>query len=301
MDQFRDLEAKITAAGIPCAVNEPMRNHTSFKIGGPAALYCVPQNVQQVQQVRTLCEQAQVKYAFLGRGTNVLFEDEGYNGVIVHIGECLGDISVQGNIISAGAGAQLSKVCVEAANSGLTGLEFAFGIPGGVGGAVFMNAGAYNGEMKDVLRDVTFLDDRGREVTLSAQDLSLGYRTSAFAYMPWFIVSATFALQPGNVEDIRALMTRYAHSRAEKQPLDMPSAGSAFKRPEGAYASALIDQCGLRGYAVGGAAVSEKHCGFVVNTGSATCADVICLTDVVSKIVKEQTGFLLEREIRIIQ
>lgn len=287
--------------GVPCARKEPMARHTSFKIGGPAEIYCTPKNAQQVQEIRNKCAELDVRTYFLGKGTNVLFADRGYDGVIIRIGESFGEIQVQDNVVKAGAGASLAKVCLAAADAGLAGMEFAFGIPGCVGGAVYMNAGAYNGEMKDILRDVTFLDENGHEITLEADALSLGYRTSAFAYMPWCILSASFRLVPGNTGEIRDKMSEYARRRAEKQPLDVPSAGSTFKRPEGAYASALIDQCGLRGYAVGDAAISEKHCGFVVNKGNATCADVLCLTDVVTKIVKEQTGFTLEKEIRVVE
>ena len=188
-----------------------------------------------------------------------------------------------------------------AAEAGLARLEIAYGIPGCVGGGVYMNAGAYGGEMKDILENATFFDDQLREVTLSAADLHLGYRTSAFELMPWCILRASFLLEPGNADEIRERMRDFAQRRVDKQPLDMPSAGSTFKRPKGAYAGALIDKCGLRGYAVGGAAISEKHCGFVVNKGGATCADVICLTDTVAKIVKEQTGYTLEREIRVVR
>ena len=287
--------------GIPCARKEPMARHTSFKIGGPAEIYCTPQNAQQVQEIRNKCAEFDIRTYFLGKGTNVLFADRGYDGVIIRIGESFSEIQVQGNIVKAGAGTSLTKVCLAAADAGLAGMEFALGIPGCVGGAVYMNAGAYNGEMKDILRDVTFLDENGHEITLEADALSLGYRTSAFAYMPWCILSASFRLTSGNTEKIRDKMSEYARRRAEKQPLNVPSAGSTFKRPEGAYASALIDQCGLRGYAVGDAAISEKHCGFVVNKGNASCADVLCLTEVVTKIVKEQTGFTLEKEIRVVE
>ena len=286
---------------IPCARKETMSRHTSFKIGGPAEIYCTPKNLKQLQDIRDYCAQEGVRTYLLGKGTNVLFSDKGYDGVVVRIGDAFSAIEVQGTVLKAGAGASLSKVCLAAAEAGLAGMEFAFGVPGCVGGAVYMNAGAYGGEIKDILRDVTFLDDKGHEITLEAGALSLGYRTSAFAYMPWCILSATFSLTPGDKDSIREQMADYARRRTEKQPLDMPSAGSTFKRPEGAYASALIDQCGLRGYAVGDAAISEKHCGFVVNKGNATCADVLCLTDVVAKIVKEQTGFTLEKEIRVVE
>lgn len=301
MEKIDSVFQWMVQQGIPCARKEPMARHTSFKIGGPAEIYCTPKTAQQLQAVRDKCAELDVRTYLLGKGTNVLFADHGYNGVIIRIGESFGQIETQGNIIKAGAGASLSKVCLAAADAGLSGMEFAFGIPGCVGGAVYMNAGAYGGEIKDILHDVTFLDENGHEITLTADALSLGYRTSAFVYMPWCILSASFRLVPGDAASIREKMTEYARRRTEKQPLDMPSAGSTFKRPEGAYASALIDQCGLRGYAVGDAAISEKHCGFVVNKGNATCADVLCLTDVVTKIVKEQTGFTLEKEIRVVE
>ena len=183
---------------IPCARKEPMSRHTSFKIGGPAEIYCTPENAKQLQAVRDKCTELGVRTYLLGRGTNVLFSDSGYNGVIIRVGESFSRIEVQGNIVKAGAGASLSKVCLAAADAGLSGMEFAFGIPGCVGGAVYMNAGAYGGEIKDILRDVTFLDDQGHEITLDAQSLSLGYRTSAFAYMPWCILSANFVLSRNN-------------------------------------------------------------------------------------------------------
>ena len=195
----------------------------------------------------------------------------------------------------------LAKVCIAAANEGLSGLEFAYGIPGCVGGAVYMNAGAYGGEIKDVLACATFLDETGAERTLQAGELQLGYRTSVFEREPWCILSATFTLREDDTGPIRERMADYARRRMEKQPLDMPSAGSTFKRPEGAYAGALIDQCGLRGYAIGGAQVSQKHCGFIVNTGNATCADVLCLADTVCKIVTDETGFRLEKEVRVVK
>lgn len=301
MSVFDEIMARFGQLSIPARANEPMSEHTTFRIGGPAKVFCTPNSQVQLAQAITTCREFGVKYYLLGRGSNVLFSDEGYEGVIIQVGSKLGEISVQDQRITAGAGALLAHVCLAAAEAGLAGMEFAYGIPGCVGGGVYMNAGAYGGEMKDVLEKVTFFDDQLREVTLSVKDLRLGYRTSAFELMPWCILNATFLLEPGKPEEIRERMRDFAQRRVDKQPLDMPSAGSTFKRPKGAYAGALIDKCGLRGYAVGGAAISEKHCGFVVNKGGATCADVICLTDTVAKIVKEQTGFTLEREIRVVR
>lgn len=278
MEHLNEIAAAFRQASIPCAAREPLSRHTSFQIGGPAALFCEPQNKRQLARAVAVCRQAGVRYYLLGKGTNILFADEGFDGVVIHIGEVLGNIECNGLSVTAQAGAALSKVCIAAANEGLSGLEFAYGIPGCVGGAVYMNAGAYGGEIKDVLACATFLDETGAERTLQAGELQLGYRTSVFEREPWCILSATFTLREDDTGPIRERMADYARRRMEKQPLDMPSAGSTFKRPEGAYAGALIDQCGLRGYAIGGAQVSQKHCGFIVNTGNATCADVLCLS-----------------------
>ena len=271
MEHLNEIAAAFRQASIPCAAREPLSRHTSFQIGGPAALFCEPQNKRQLARAIAVCRQAGVRYYLLGKGTNILFADEGFDGVVIHIGEVLGNIECNGLSVTAQAGAALSKVCIAAANEGLSGLEFAYGIPGCVGGAVYMNAGAYGGEIKDVLACATFLDETGAERTLQAGELQLGYRTSVFEREPWCILSATFTLREDDTGPIRERMADYARRRMEKQPLDMPSAGSTFKRPEGAYAGALIDQCGLRGYAIGGAQVSQKHCGFIVNTGNATC------------------------------
>ena len=301
MSFYTEFVADLQKNEIPFTLNEPLKAHTTFKIGGPAAVFCVPQTNEQLETVLQLCQQYNVRHYFLGKGSNMLFADEGFDGVVICIGEKLEHIEVQGNCITASAGTALSKVCQSAAEHGLTGLEFAFGIPGNVGGAVYMNAGAYGGEMKDVLESVRFYDEALVQRSLPAQELCLGYRTSVFETNPWCIQSATFALQKGDKAAIKALMADYAQRRADKQPLDMPSAGSTFKRPEGAFAGALIDQCGLRGYTVGGAGISEKHCGFVVNVGGATCADVLALTDEVCKIVSSKTGFALEKEVRVVK
>lgn len=301
MANWSEIAAALRREGIPCIPNERLSRHTSFQIGGPARLFCEPQNSRQLARALALCREREARYYLLGRGTNILFADEGFDGVVIHIGASMSRVECDGTSMYAEAGAQLSRVCVLAAGQGLTGLEFAFGIPGCVGGAVYMNAGAYGGEMRDVLTSVTFLDETGAERTLPADALALGYRTSVFEQRPWCILSAVFTLREDAVGAIRGRMADYARRRTEKQPLEMPSAGSTFKRPEGAYAGALIDRCGLRGCAIGGAQISEKHCGFIVNTGSATCADVLSLADTVCKIVTEQTGFRLEKEIRVVK
>ncbi|MEG1269717.1 MAG: UDP-N-acetylmuramate dehydrogenase [Ruthenibacterium sp.] len=286
---------------IPFLENELLAKHSTFKIGGPARFFCTPNSEQQLSALIKACNVQKLRYYFLGKGSNILFADEGYEGVVIHLNTAFSTIEVLQTRLTAGAGASLAQVCNAAMQAGLSGLSFAFGIPGCVGGAVYMNAGAYGGEMKDVLESVTILDETGEKRILQAQELCLGYRTSMFEHTKDCLLSATFRLQPESSAKIKGEMDEYARRRAEKQPLDMPSAGSTFKRPVGAYAGALIEQCGLRGYAVGGAAISTKHCGFVVNTGGATCADVLNLTDTVCKKVTEETGYRLEKEIRVVK
>lgn len=203
MEHLNEIAAAFRQASIPCAAREPLSRHTSFQIGGPAALFCEPQNKRQLARAIAVCRQAGVRYYLLGKGTNILFADEGFDGVVIHIGEVLGDIECNGLSVTAQAGAALSKVCIAAANEGLSGLEFAYGIPGCVGGAIYMNAGAYGGEIKDVLACATFLDETGAERTLQAGELQLGYRTSVFEREPWCILSATFTLREDDTGPIR--------------------------------------------------------------------------------------------------
>ena len=277
MERFKQ---KLQAAAIPFRENEPLAAHCTFKIGGPAQLFVMPENEQQLCSAVALCKEQDVRYYLLGNGSNILFADEGFSGVVI---------------------VRLAALCKAALKHGLSGLEFAYGIPGTVGGAVYMNAGAYGGEMKDVLTTVRYLAAEGEVREVPAAELDLRYRHSIFEENSGCILSAQFHLQPGNAADIRAKMDELMAKRVEKQPLDKPSAGSTFKRPAGAFAAALIDQCGLRGYRHGGAAVSDKHCGFVVNLGGATCADVLALCDEVRAIVKEKTGYDLEKEIRVVR
>ena len=298
MERFKQ---KLLQAGIPFRENEPLAAHCTFKIGGPAQLFVQPQTEQQLCSAAALCKEQAVRYYLLGNGSNILFADEGFAGVVIDISALGSDIAVEGNMLTAGAGVRLVALCRAALEHGLSGLEFAYGIPGTVGGAVYMNAGAYGGEMKDVLTVVRYLTTEGKVVQASAAELDLSYRHSIFEENGGCILSAQFALQPGNAADIRAKMDELMAKRADKQPLDKPSAGSTFKRPAGAFAAALIDQCGLRGFRHGGAAVSDKHCGFVVNLGGATCADVLALCDEVRAIVKEKTGYELEKEIRVVK
>ena len=285
---------------IICRENEPLAGHTTMKIGGPARVFCQPAGTEQLIRCIQLCREHQVEYYLLGKGSNTLFADSGYPGAVICLDEASSRIQVEDDQIIAGAGAPLHKVCRAALNAELGGLEFAYGIPGSVGGAVYMNAGAYGGEMKDVLAEVYYIDENGRMQTKPAEELKLGYRTSCFMDSDQCIVAARFVLHPARKQEIEDRMEDLMERRRSKQPLEYPSAGSTFKRPQGAFAGALIEQCGLKGMRVGGAAISEKHCGFVVNLGGATCRDVVELTQKVHDIVLEKTGFVLEREIRVV-
>lgn len=288
--------------GIRWQADEPLSAHCTFRIGGPAKLLIRPADRAQLCKAILLCTECGERYYLLGNGSNVLFSDRGYDGAVIELTAAAEAPAVsQAHEITAGAGAPLARVCTAALDAGLTGLEFAYGIPGTVGGAVYMNAGAYGGEIRDVLRSVDVLTQGGTVETRPAEALGLSYRHSVFEESGECILSARFALAPGNPEEIRARMEELMGRRRDKQPLDKPNAGSTFKRPQGAFAGALIEQCGLRGCRVGGAAVSEKHCGFVVNLGGATCADVLALCEHVRAVVLEKTGYCLEKEIRVVE
>ena len=280
----------------------PMSRHTSFRIGGPARRMAFPESREQLVILLGLAEECGIRPFLLGRGTNLLVSDRGLDTLVIKTAARMTSIRRLDDVtLEADAGVLLSRLAVYAQQAGLAGLEFAHGIPGSLGGAVCMNAGAYGGEMKDVLTTVRYLAAEGEVREVPAAELDLRYRHSIFEENSGCILSAQFHLQPGNAADIRAKMDELMAKRVEKQPLDKPSAGSTFKRPAGAFAAALIDQCGLRGYRHGGAAVSDKHCGFVVNLGGATCADVLALCDEVRAIVKEKTGYDLEKEIRVVR
>lgn len=287
---------------IPVLWDEPMKNHTSFKIGGPAAALCAPKDRQQLRELVGFVQREGVDSWYIGNGSNLLVSDEGLNGIAILLDSGFdGEIEVDGTVLLAPAGKKLSAVCAAACAAGLTGLEFAYGIPGSVGGAVYMNAGAYGGEMKDRLLWVEYLAPTGEIVRLEQEQLSLSYRHSRFmeeGMQGSCIVRAAFGLQRGEKAAIQSEMDRILNQRRQKQPLEYPSAGSTFKRPQGAFAAQLIDKCGLKGFTVGGAQVSEKHAGFVINTGKATCADVLELTRQVRECVQEKTGYLLELEVR---
>lgn len=280
----------------------PMSRHTSFRIGGPARRMAFPESREQLVILLGLAEECGIRPFLLGRGTNLLVSDRGLDTLVIKTAERMTSIRRLDDVtLEADVGVLLSRLAVYAQQAGLAGLEFAHGIPGSLGGAVCMNAGAYGGEMKDVLTTVQYLTAEGEVKEAAAAELDLRYRHSIFEENGGCILSAQFALTPGEPEVIRAKMDELMAKRLDKQPLDKPSAGSTFKRPVGAFAAALIDQCGLRGYRHGGAAVSEKHCGFVVNLGGATCADVLALCEEVRTIVKEKTGYDLEKEIRVVR
>ena len=287
---------------IPVLWDEPMKNHTSFKIGGPAAALCVPKDRRQLRELVGFVQREGVDSWYIGNGSNLLVSDKGLNGVAILLDSSFdGEIELDGTVLLAPAGKKLSAVCAAACAAGLTGLEFAYGIPGSVGGAVYMNAGAYGGEMKDRLLWVEYLAPTGEIVRLEQEQLSLSYRHSRFmeeGMQGSCIVRAAFGLQRGEKAAIQSEMERILNQRRQKQPLEYPSAGSTFKRPQGAFAAQLIDECGLKGLTVGSAQVSEKHAGFVINTGKATCADVLELTRQVRECVQEKTGYLLELEVR---
>ena len=301
MAEISALMGALRGQQIPFVEKEPLSRHTTFRIGGPAAVLCLPETPAQLLRALELCREYGVRTYLLGNGSNTLFADEGFDGAVICTVDLRAPITVTGTTVSAPAGASLAAVCREAQKAGLTGLEFAYGIPGTVGGAVYMNAGAYGGEMKDVLVSVRHLNASGEIVETPADALDLRYRHSIFEENGDCILSAKVSLAPGDSQKISDQMNDLMGRRRDKQPLDKPSAGSTFKRPVGAFAGALIDQCGLRGYRHGGAAISEKHCGFVVNLGGATCADVLALCQEVQTIVREQTGYTLEKEIRVVE
>lgn len=296
-----NLIEQLQKAGIPFAEQEPMTRRTTFGIGGPALLLR-PRSRAELQAAMTLCREAGEEPFILGRGSNLLVSDSGISRPVIQLDGDFTAITREGNTLRCGAGASLIAVCRAAAENSLSGIEWGYGIPGSLGGGVYMNAGAYGGELRNVLTEVTFLDEAGEYRTLPADELSLSYRHSIFEDRPGtVIVGAVLTLTPGDPAAIRAAMEDYMSRRREKQPLEYGSAGSTFKRPVGNYASALVDQCGLKGLSVGGAEVSRKHAGFIINRGGATAADVRELIAEVQRIVREKTGYTLECEIKFIE
>ncbi|MCR5144848.1 MAG: UDP-N-acetylmuramate dehydrogenase [Lachnospiraceae bacterium] len=277
--------------------NEPMSKHSTFHIGGPADLYVEPE-IEQAGDVISYCMDNDIPITILGNGSNILVGDKGIRGVVLSFGSAASKIKIDGNIIIAEAGAMLAKVANEAANNSLSGLEFAAGIPGTVGGAMLMNAGAYGGEMKDVVKSVTVMNYEGDVEMWQEDELDLSYRHSRMMDEDVIILSAVFELKPGDQQEIRDVMADYRGRRQDKQPLEYSSAGSTFKRPQGYFAGKLIMDAGLAGYSVGDAQVSEKHCGFVINKGGASAAEVCKLMDDVAEVVHDKYGVKLEPEVR---
>ncbi len=277
---------------------EPMRDHTTFRIGGPARFFVMPKTAEELRDVLTLCRESGMPFYVIGNGSNLLVSDAGYDGVVVQIYRNMSGITANGCRVRAGAGALLSQIAAKAQESSLTGFEFASGIPGTLGGACVMNAGAYGGEMKDVLARVRVLTREGSFLTLKKEELELGYRTSVIMEKGYIVLEAELDLEKGDPAAVKARMEELKDKRVAKQPLEYPSAGSTFKRPEGYYAGRLIQEAGLRGFSVGGAQVSEKHCGFVINRDHATAADVDELMKQIIARVKENSGVTLEPEVK---
>lgn len=292
------LSTKIPSEKI--LINEPMKNHTSFKIGGSADLFIRPSNSSELKEILQIASQHDIPFYVMGNGSNLLVDDAGFRGLMIQLYKNFSAIEVQDSVITAYSGALLSQVATAALNHELTGFEFAHGIPGTLGGAVTMNAGAYGGEIKDVIVSAEVMDIKGNIFSLSKDDLSLGYRKSIIEPNHYIVLKAVLKLEKGEKDKISSLMKELAERRRDKQPLEMPSAGSTFKRPEGHFAGKLIMDAGLRGYKVGGAMVSDKHCGFVVSDGSATFQDVKKLIEHIQYTVKQKFDVDLNPEVKII-
>lgn len=291
------------AASLGCGVkqNEPLSAHTTFKVGGSCMAFIDISGKEVLSELIRAAHSGGIRTFVLGNGSNVIFDDRGYNGVVLHIGQLMSEISLTGeDTVFSEAGAGLNRLCTFAYENSLSGLEFAYGIPGYVGGAVFMNAGAYGGEIKDVVGKVEAVSSDGVFVTVAPGELDMSYRHSVFMDKELIVTGAEFRLTKGDKDEIRAKMDDLMSRRREKQPLEYPSAGSTFKRPEGKYAGKLIQDSGLRGFSIGGAQVSEKHCGFVINKGGASSENILKLIKHIQDTVLEKTGSFLECEVRYI-
>lgn len=279
---------------------EPMSGHTSFRVGGPADYFVQPASREEIRGAIMAAKEEKVPFFVIGNGSNLLVSDRGWRGMILQVGKNYQEITVDDNIITARSGATLARVAKEALDHSLTGMEFAAGIPGSVGGAVTMNAGAYDGEIRNILLDAEVMTSEGEFITIPAADLDLSYRHSCVFEKDYLVLSARFLLAPGDPGQIRSRMDELARARKEKQPLEYPSAGSTFKRPKGYFAGKLIQDAGLKGYTVGGAQVSEKHSGFVINRGGATAEEIAFLIAQVQKKVEQQFGVRMEPEVRFV-
>lgn len=306
-DDYSELERLLLEEDIDFKANEPLSNHTSFKIGGACRLLIIPCTEGEATKIMSFIQKVQdknktkLKSLIIGNGSNILVSDDGYDGAVILFGNNFSDIKLKSETtIMASAGASLMKLCNFAMDHSLSGLEWAYGIPATVGGAVYMNAGAYGGEMVDVVQSVWSIDENTNIVAVSRSELGFSYRHSVFTDTKICILSATFELQKGNKEQIKQLMNQTMNKRLSKQPLEYPSAGSTFKRPPNAFAAKLIEDCGLKGVSVGGAQVSEKHSGFVINKDNASCKDVKELINLVKKTVAEKTNIMLECEVKFV-
>lgn len=296
-DLFQKL-CEINSDAGQVLAGEPMSKHTTFRIGGPAKYFCLPKTKEQLSATIAACQEAGEDYYILGNGSNILVSDEGYQGVVIQLFQNMNELRIEDSRLYAQAGVLLVKAAHQAYQKSLTGMEFASGIPGTIGGALVMNAGAYGGEMKDIVQEVTVLTREGKLLHLIRDELEMGYRTSVIAKRQYIVLDTVLELSKGDPEQIEAEMQELKEARTSKQPLEYPSAGSTFKRPQGYFAGKLIMDAGLRGFQIGGAQVSEKHCGFVINKGGATARDVLDLITHVQAEVKRQFGVTLEMEIK---
>jgi UDP-N-acetylmuramate dehydrogenase len=301
MNYYKDFSSKLLniVEKEYIKIDEPMKNHTSFKAGGPADILIIPRTYDEVAKIIMLCKENNVPYYTIGNGSNLLVKDGGIRGVVIKLTR-LNNVEVKGERITVQSGAWLISVSMQALKEGLKGLEFACGIPGSVGGAVTMNAGAYDGDMSKVIESALIIDDKGNIRTLTYEELELGYRMSAILKYGYTVIEVTLKLVHGEYDKIKHRMDELTFRRTDKQPLEYPSAGSTFKRPEGHFTGALIEECGLKGISIGGAAVSEKHAGFIINKNNATASDILNLIEHVENTVREKFGVQLHTEVRIL-
>ncbi len=291
---------KISEIAVNVKFGEEMKNHTTFKIGGPADAFVSAESAEEIRAVRGFCRENGVPCLIMGNGSNMLVSDKGIRGVVLRVGNAMSDCRADGETVYAEAGILMSALAKRILEASLTGFEFASGIPGTLGGGIYMNAGAYGGELKDIIEEVTYIDENNEIKTAKNAELGFGYRRSMFETGNYVILSCKMKLKRGNRNEIKALMAEYAQRRNDKQPISMPSAGSTFKRPEGYFAGKLIQDAGLMGYTAGGARVSEKHAGFVVNKGGASAKDVLDVIEHVQKTVEEKFGVRLEPEVKFV-
>ena len=280
--------------------NESLKKHNTFKVGGEARYIAFPNDEKQVITILKHLEKEKIKYYFLGRGSNVIFRDEGFDGVIIKSSNLKGIDFIGDNTVYVQSGVSLNNICKVLQDNSLAGIEFCYGIPGNIGGSIYMNAGAYGGEICQAVESVKYIDENFEIKTINVNDCKFSYRDSIFQKRKWFILGCTLKLHSENKEKIQCFMDEIMQKRLDKQPLDMPSAGSSFKRPVGYFAAALIEESGLKGYSIGGAQISNKHSGFIVNTGNATCKDIEDLANYTEKTVLEKTGIAIEKEMIIV-